>query len=239
MATSDKTTGKEVVCAFCDLRKIGLFGALEEDFLSRVDEEKTVHSYRARQVIFHEGTPPLAIYCVRAGRVKLYRSGSKGEEVVLRILGPGDVFGHRPLLAGELYAATAEAIEEAEVCVLPKQTLTELLRVSPSLAFEMLARLSRDLRISEDQLIDLSQRSVKQRAASLLLTFLEGSGESVDGGIKLSIPIQRKEMAQMVGTTPETFSRTLHDLAERGLVSLSRSEIIVVDEAALRRVSGD
>lgn len=239
MRSGDRSDVREVTCALCDLRKIGLFGALEDDFLGRVDTEKTVHLYRQRQVVFHEGTPPLAIYCIRAGRVKLYRTGSKGEEVVLRILVPGDVFGHRPLLAGELYAATAEAIEEAEVCVLPKQTLIELLRVSPSLALEMLARLSRDLRVSEDQLLDVSQRSVKQRAANLLLMFLEGCGERIDGGVKLAIPIQRKEMAQMVGTTPETFSRTLHDLAERQAIALSRSEIVVIDEKLLRQIAGE
>jgi len=230
---------QEIYCALCDLRSSGLFGALEEELLDQVDKAKTVHSYQARQVIFHEGTPPLAIYCIRTGRVKIFRSTNRGEEQVIRILGPGDTFGHRPLLANEPYAASAEAIEETEICVLPKQVLLALLAQSPKLAFELLKRLSKELRVSEDLLLELSQRTVKQRSAGLLLMFLEHCGERVEEGVRLAIPIQRKEMAQMVGTTPETFSRTLHDLAEAGVIILSRSEIVVRSETSLRKIVGD
>ncbi|MFH1681549.1 MAG: Crp/Fnr family transcriptional regulator [Candidatus Eisenbacteria bacterium] len=234
-----KDRGQKIACLLCDLRRIGLLAKVDEKLLDRVECEKVIHRFKPRQVVFHEGTPPLAAYCLREGRVKLYRSGKRGEEIVLRVVGPGAAFGYRPLLCDELYAVTAEAIEESEICVLPKQVLLDLLRESPSFAADLLARVARELRLSEDQLLDLTQKSVRQRSAGLLLMFVEGCGEKTDGGIRLSIPVQRKEMAQMVGTTPETFSRTLHDLAERGILSLSRSTIVVTDEAELRRLAED
>ncbi|MBM3321385.1 MAG: Crp/Fnr family transcriptional regulator [Candidatus Eisenbacteria bacterium] len=237
--TRRQDSGKKIPCAVCDMRKNGLLSRVEERLLERVEGAKVIHRFGPRQVIFHEGTPPLAVYCLRAGRVKLYRSGKRGEEVVLRVLGPGAAFGYRPLLCEELYAVTAESIEESEVCVLPRQVLTDLLRDSPSFAIDLLARIARELRYSEDQLLDLTQKSVLERTSGLLVMFLENCGEKTDGGIRLAIPIQRKEMAQMVGTTPETFSRTLHELAERGIIVLSRSDIVVRDEAALRQAVGE
>ena len=224
-------------CVVCDFRSIGIFGALEDNLLDTANKRKTIHTYKARDVVFYSGTPPLAVYCIRTGRVKIYRAGSKGDEIVLRIYGPGDVFGQCSLFAGDVYRSTAEAIEPTEICVHPKDLIMELLANSSSLAIEFLARLAGDLRITQDLLLDVSQRSVKERTASLLLMFLDHCGEKTDLGMRLCIPIQRKEMAQMVGTTPETFSRTLHDLAEAGLLSLSRSEIVIVDTEALGKIS--
>jgi len=230
-------TGKEIRCAICDIRSSGLFGAIDEKHLDEVDRNKTIRVYRPRQVIVYEGTPPLAIYCIRTGHVKLYKTGNRSEDHVLRILGPGDTFGYRPLLANEPFAATAEAIDEAEICAMPRQVLMDLLEKSPSLAFEIMTRLSRELRISEDQLMNLAQRSVRQRAAQLLLMLAEGCGKETEEGIEISLPLQRKDMAQMIGTTPETFSRTLHDLADRNLIRLSRSEIVIRDRDGLVRVA--
>jgi CRP/FNR family transcriptional regulator len=233
--TTDPT--RKIECHLCQLRNASLFRAVEDDLLKEIDCEKVTHTFRPRQVIFHEGTPPLAIYCIRSGRVKLYRNGWRGEEVVIRVLGPGAPFGYRPVLGSDLYSATAEAIEETEICVIPKQVVTELLRKSPVFALDLLARIAADLRVSEDRMLDLTQKSVRARSANLLLMFLDGAAEPADGGIRLSIPIQRKEMAQIVGTTPETFSRTLHEMAGQGIVSLTRSGIVVTDEPALRRAA--
>jgi CRP/FNR family transcriptional regulator len=169
--------------------------------------------------------------------VKLYKTGSRSEDHVLRILGPGDTFGYRPLLASEPFAATAEAIDEAEICAMPRQVLMDLLEKSPSLAFEIMSRLSRELRISEDQLMNLAQRSVRQRAAQLLLMLAEGCGKEGENGISITLPLQRKDMAQMIGTTPETFSRTLHELAEQNLILLTRSQIVIRDQDALAHVA--
>ncbi len=228
----------KIRCLFCEIRQDGLFRRVGDDKMERVECEKVLHRYRAHQIIFHEGTPPLAVYCIRTGMVKLFRSGKRGEDVVLRVLGPGEAFGYRPVLCDEPYAASAEAVEATEVCVVPKQTLLDLLRDEPAFALDLLARVAYELRVSEDQILDLTQRTVLQRTAGLLVTFVEACGERTNGGIRLAIPVQRKEMAQMVGTTPETFSRTLRDLADKGILSLSRLEMVVTDETALRRQAG-
>jgi CRP-like cAMP-binding protein len=230
-------SAKEIRCTLCDIRASGLFGAVDLEYLDEVDRSKTVRVYRPRQVIVYEGTPPLAVYCIRAGHVKLYKSGGRSEDHVLRILGPGDTFGARPLLANEPFAATAEAIDEAEICAMPRQVLMDLIEKCPSLAFEIMTRLSRELRISEDQLLNLAQRSVRQRAAQLLLMLADGCGKEVEGGTQISLPLQRKDMAQMIGTTPETFSRTLHDLGAKDLIVLSRSEIVIRNRDALVRIA--
>ncbi|MBN1825113.1 MAG: Crp/Fnr family transcriptional regulator [Candidatus Eisenbacteria bacterium] len=228
---------KQAGCIQCLTRRSGLLQVLDGEMLERADREKRLQVYKRRQVIFHQGSAPSHVFCIHSGQVKLYKMGSKSEEQVIRVLGPGDAFGYRPLLAGETYASTAVALERTEVCAIPERTFFDLLELSPRLARVVMERLAREVRIFEDQVIGLSQRSVLQRTAHLILMMLKGCGEKTDHGVRLSAPMKRMEMAQMIGTTPETFSRTLHSLANEEILSLSRSEILVRDIEGLKRLA--
>lgn len=224
-------------CFLCDLRNQGVFSCLQRDQLRQMEREKTARRYRRGQAIFYEGDPPFAVYCIHSGRVKLFKLGGRAEPQVTRLLGPGETVGYRAVLANEPYEATAEAVEPSLVCVVPKATLFALLRLSPDLAFAFMAKLSRELRASEEQLLLLSQESVRQRTAHLLLMLWEGGGEDAALDPVIKPVIQRKEMAQMVGTTPETLSRVLSQLDRCGVLSVTRSEIRVKDPSTLRKVA--
>lgn len=88
------------------------------------------------------------MYCIFSGRVKLYKQKKNGELQVIRLLGPGDVFGYRALFASEPYAVTAEAIETATVCAITKNMLFEVMRKSPDLTFQFLSKLSQELTVT-------------------------------------------------------------------------------------------
>jgi len=222
-------------CGFCSLREETIFGCLEGEALRLLECDRIVRAYHRGQVIFCEGGLPSAVYCIRAGHAKLYSIGSRAEQQVLRIAGPGETLGYSALLSGKPHEMSAEAVDHAEVCVIPKQTLTFLLGQSPKLASALLIKLALELREVESKLVSMSQDSVKQRTASLLLMFLGDNSSSPESSIRSSI--RRKEMAQMVGTTPETFSRVLAHFSRSGILSLSRTEIRVRDQGALRRLA--
>ena len=156
-------------CKTCNLRSNTLFSVLKGDQVARLDREKTVREYQRGEVIFYESTPSFAIYCIHSGWVKLFKVGSRAERQVVRLLGPGDVIGHRALLAGEPYSATAEVIEAGHICTIPKEPLIKMLEESAKLSLSFMAKLALELRESEDQLLILSHKSVRQRTARLLL----------------------------------------------------------------------
>ncbi len=225
-------------CAKCSIRDCTIFSVLKGDQLARLDQGKTSREYRRGEVIFYESTPSFAIYCIRSGWVKLYKVGSLAERQVVRLLGPGDIIGHRAVVADEPYSSTAEVIETADICAIPKEMLIDMLRESPKLSLGFMAQLAKELRFSEEQMLILSHKSVRQRLAQLLLLLMSRSHEGKSSYIKLKIPIRRNEMAQMIGTTPESLSRALRYLAQRGTIETTRTELLIKDPTALRRLSG-
>lgn len=217
----------------------GVFAALEPHLRPRLDAFRHIHHHRAGHIFCVEGDPAPVVTVVLEGAVKLTRAGERGDHQVLRLLGPGDTFGLRPVLAGDTFAVTAVALAEGQTCTYPARAVVELLRASPDFAAAVMAHLARELRYSEDMLMVLTRRPVKRRIAEVLLLL---HGQSVPGddwtpftGIRL----KRKEMAQMVGTTPETLSRTLAEFAALGLIALNRRQIVLTDVDGLKAAERD
>ncbi|MBI5836712.1 MAG: Crp/Fnr family transcriptional regulator [Candidatus Eisenbacteria bacterium] len=226
-------------CSLCGTRKGGCLTALSTSAFERLEGDVATHLFRRGDVLFHAGTPAHSLYVLRSGQAKVYLTGSDGEERVVRLLGPGEMLGYRPLCAGETYGASASAVTDAEVCIIPWPVLRETLRQEPELALELLAKLARELRISEELMMDLVCRPVRQRAARLLLGLLHTRQDAPEPATILAAELKRKDMARMIGTTPETFSRVLRAFALRGIVGLARDRITVRNRALLRRAAGE
>ena len=189
-------------------------------------------------MIFYQGQPPFAIYCLISGGAKIYKSSETGERVLIRVLGVGQLLGYRPVLANEPYAATAEAIKPTVACVITRENFFEILRASPTLCGRFLSKLARELRISEEQLLTVATEPVRKRLARLLLLMLKSADTPAHANSLVPTDYRRMEMAQMIGTTPETLSRALRLMARQGLIQVTRREIRVMDPARLAAVAG-
>jgi CRP-like cAMP-binding protein len=190
------------------------------------------------RVLFNEGAPPLSVHCIRSGLVKITKVGSGGEEQILRILGPGEVVGYRAVLAREPYAATAQAVEETWVCTIPATTLDDLLRSSPQMAVDLLAKVARELRISEEVLIGIHHKTVRRRLAGALLLLASPSTEATQAAGEAVVRLSRKDLGHLVGASPETISRTLRGLVQGGMVTTTRTEIHIADPKRLQSLAG-
>lgn len=221
-------------CPRCSARESSAFCSLADSSLTTLDHGRVSHRYRSRQVIFYEGTPALAVYCIESGLIRLYKSGGTDRETTIRLLRPGDLVGYRAVISGEIFAATAEAVEDTVVCTIPRDVFLKVLRDDPEFSFEMMTRLARELRVSEDEMMHRLHRPVPQRTARMLLML----ADETDSQPAVTLPVRREDLARMIGTTPETLSRTLHRFARRGLVSLDRRAIVILDGPALRRIAG-
>jgi CRP/FNR family transcriptional regulator len=195
------------------------------------------HAYQRGQTIFHEGTPALAVHCIRSGTVKLSRRVGGGDEVVVGVLAPGELIGFRAVLADLAYGITAETLEPAVVCTIPRELFMGLVRESADLAIHLLKQLAREVRFTEEQLVERTRQSVSKRTARLLARLKQGSAPGFRASPRLGITMSREQMALFIGTTPETLSRTLHAFAGRGIVELDRKSIRVRDVAALLKMA--
>ena len=225
-------------CTVCQSQPPGFTCGLNPRVQAAVGTATVTQAYRRGQTVFLAGTPASALYVVHSGQVKIFRGGPGGEVQVLRVLGPGEILGYRPLLANELYASSGEAVEDSALCVIPAAIVRDLLRDIPEFAIELLAKLARELRVSEDLMMGLLHHPVRRRAARVLLALLEDNRHASDPMILRTRHLRRQDMARMIGTTPETFSRVLRDFCQRGMVSLSRDHIRVRDMDLLKKAAG-
>ncbi len=220
-------------CPVCGRKGPGPFCELAGSEKTGLETGRTVARYAAGEVIFSQGQPSLAVYCLTSGGAKVYKNALRGGQVILRVLGVGELLGYRPVLSGEPYAATAEAIVPTTACVITREHLFEGLRGSPELSARLLAKMARELRISEEQLLSIASEPVRRRIARLLVLTLRAAGVPMRANARVPTAYRRADMAQMIGTTPETFSRTLRQMASQGVIHVTRTEICVLNPGRL------
>lgn len=211
-------------CSACPRRSRGVLADLPDETLACLDAEHRVARYRKGETVYSEGDSAAALYCVYSGRVRLYRLTPGGGLRVLRFVEPGQLFGVADLLTGLSRTVTAEAAETAEVCRFPARFATALARRDPGFALALTSSMALDLRRTEELLLDVAS-PVRDRVARLLL--------EIAGAETAEIPMSRLEMAQLIGTTPETLTRVLSELDREGVIRRSRRRLRIEDRAAL------
>lgn len=185
-----------------------------------------------KQQLFQDGELPEGAYAVLRGSLKLFKSGSDGEEHILSLTLPGSFLGLRALIADEPYSASAMAREESELFFYDASHFRKFLAENPAAARAAFAMLGRQLRVAREGLFERSATAAPARLAHCL-ALLEQQF-NLGGKIRVS----GQELASMIGVTPETVSRQLKALEKQGLVSHVAREIRVKNRAGLLQLSG-
>lgn len=197
-----------------------------------IEFEKDANLFAKHQKIFQEGTRPLGLYCINKGKVKIYKSGINGREQILRLAKEGDVVGYRSLISGDNYTASAATLEESMICFIPKNVFFNLLQHNHDLVSNMMKLLSRDLKIAEIKVTELSQRSVRERVAETILMLRETYGMEADNET-LQAVLSREDLASIAGTATETLIRILSELNKEKMIALAGKKIRILDMQAL------
>lgn len=224
-------------CVDCDVNGHGVLCALSKENKAKITQNKGGNFYKKGQVIFYEGNHVNGLYCIYDGMVKLSKLGENGKEQIVRFAKRSDILGYRSLLSDEPYQATATAMEDCWVCVIPKERFLNLLEAEPKLSLDVLKLLSQDLKLAEQLLLDISQKSVKERIAEAIILLKKSFGYQNDGRT-IAAHLTRSEIADIAGTTTETTIRTLAQLSQEGLIDLSRKSIRIRNYDALARMAG-
>ncbi len=225
---------KSTDCESCSSKEKGVFCDLEKSDLEEVSDNKVTNFYKKGQTLFFQGNPPFGLYCIGEGKVKVSKIGNDGKESIVRVASDGDVLGHRSLFTEQYYTATATALEDSRICFIDKKFIMKAMQKHPSLSFNLISRLSRDLGSAEQKVASLFQKNVRERLAELILVLKESYGVSnEDGSFTLNIKLTREEMASMIGTASETLIRFMSEFKDDGLITQQGKTIIILDEEAL------
>jgi CRP-like cAMP-binding protein len=223
-------------CYQCHARPGHLFSCLSRDHVAAVERARAPRAYATGQVLFHEGDPPLVVYCISSGSVRLARQSGHGNEVAIGIRGAGDLVGFRAVFAMLPYGATAVTLGPSGICAIPRAAFLDSVARSSALALELLRRLAARSRLTEEQLVNRAAEHVRARTARLLLGLQRLEDPHAGGQTAPTAGVGREEMALLIGTTRETLSRTLHEFVRQGLLELLPSGIRLLDPKRLKAI---
>lgn len=217
------------------LKPLSIFSLLEEPDLEKISSVTTEKSYQKNEVIFHQGSRGSTLFVLKSGLVKISLIDSSGREAILRMISENDFFGEMSLLDGHFRSASITAVEESKAVLISREDFTCLIQQYPSIAFNMLASLSRRLRKTNEKIASLSFFDAYGKVARTLLDFIANQGERHGDQIILNLPFSRQEMANMTGISRETFARILNEFQVRGCLKTEGKKIVILDEAILKR----
>lgn len=201
---------------------VPIFNHLEVQQMAEILEITHSVSFKKREVLYQAGDQSDSLYIVNKGKVKNYRLTDSGKEQLVRILNPGDFTGEYALFNDSIHESYAEAILDTSVCMIKRSDLQTLLTKYPSISMNILKAFSNRLEQSEKQTTLFATEKIETRIALFLTQCLEEASNEV------TLPMSKRDLASYLGTTPETLSRRLTQLEQRGLIKRKSNKIIEI-----------
>lgn len=206
---------------------VALFEGLTEDEVMAVAQAARMRHVPRHTFLFHQGDPADAIYVVLQGQVRLSQVTTNGQEVIIRFMGPGDLFGVIAALRKAVYPISVETVEDAEFLVWGKSVMMELMTRFPRLSINAMQSLTERVQEMQDRVRELQTERVERRIARTLLRLTRQVGQKVDQGVLIDLALTRQDLAEMTGTTLYTVSRVLSQWEQEGLVESGRERIVI------------
>ncbi|TYA92304.1 Crp/Fnr family transcriptional regulator [Seonamhaeicola marinus] len=221
-------------CEQCIIKQFNSLKSLTKSELIRISGCKTSRVIKKGEVIFEEGDVLNGVYCVRDGICKLTKLSENGKDQIVKMVVKGDLLGQRSVVSSERSNLKATALNDMEVCFIPRSEILKDLHKNPEFTFDVLRNMAKDLKEADDVIVNMAQKSVKQRLAETLIYIHDSFGVNPDG--TLSVLLSREDFANIVGTATESAIRVLSQFKREGLISTVGKHIKIQNIEALKRV---
>ena len=217
------------------LARAGIFQGVDQEASEALGDQFEIIDAPRGSILFNEGDPGDSLYIVLSGKVKLGRRSSDGRENLVAVMGPSDQFGELSLFDPGPRTATAVAVTDARVAVLPKEALVKWVAERPQIALQLMRVIARRLRRTNTMLADLIFVDVPGRVAKQLLQLAQRFGSVEGGQLRVTHDLTQEELAQLVGASRETVNKALADFASRGWLRLEGKSVVILDRERLSR----
>ncbi len=221
-------------CENCIVRKFNALRAMSKEELKAVSDSKISKQVKKGDMIFDEGEKLGGVYCVRSGVSKLSKLSSNGKDQIVKLASKGEVLGQRSVVAEESSNLSAVAVSDMEVCFIPREAVVKTLHKNPDFTYEVLRHMAHDLREADDVIVNMSQKTVKQRIAEALLYLKSNFGEDSEG--YLALVLSREDIANVVGTATESCIRILSEFRKKQWIKTSGKRMAILEERKLKEL---
>lgn len=223
-----------IKCEQCMVRQLNAMKTLTKMELKKVSESKIKQNYEKGDVIFKEGELLNGVYCIKSGVCKLIKLSSNGKDHTVKLMGLGELLGQRSVITNEHTNLSAVALNDVELCFIPKDQIIDSVYSNKEFSMQLLQQFAKDLRVAEDDIIDMAQKSVRQRMANVLVYIHNSFGVDKEG--LLNIVLSREDYANIVGTATESAIRILSQFKKEGLITTNGKSIRITNVEGLKRV---
>lgn len=219
-------------CENCIVRQFNSLRAMSKEELKKVSDSKVYKTIKKGDTLFEEGEKLDGVFCVRDGVSKLSKLSPNGKDQIVKLASKGEVMGQRSVIAQESTNLSAIAVSDMEVCFIPKEIISNTLNANPNFAVEVLRHMAHDLKEADDVIVNMSQKSVKQRMAEAFLYLNKNYGHDDEGFLRLTL--SREDYANVVGTATESCIRIISEFKKKGLIKTSGKKIGIANEKLLQ-----
>jgi CRP/FNR family transcriptional regulator, nitrogen oxide reductase regulator len=221
------------------LRRVPFFSGVAAENIAAINGRFHERSYAAGEAIYMAGDSAVRLYVVAVGKVKVTRHTLAGQDVVLDILAPGELFGALSTLGDAEYPDTAQALTPSCVLEIAAEDFQAILQGYPTVALAALDIVAGRLQIAHEQIRQLSAQPATSRVAAALLALGRKLGEPRDGAVLIEMPLSREDLAAMTGATVETVSRIMSKLRTQGVIRSGRRWVAIADHDRLAALAGE
>ena len=222
-------------CEQCIVREISSLKALSKDELISMAHCKVSKTVKKGDAIFEEGESVNGVFCVKEGVCKMTKLSPNGKDQIVKLAKKGELLGQRSLISDEPANLSAVALEDMEICFIPKSEVIQFFNKNNQFSMNVMKTICGDLKEADDLMVGMAQKSVKARLAFTLLNLEETFGTNDDHSLK--IQLSRDELASIIGTATESCIRLLSDFNKLKIISLKGKAIAILDKNKLKKLA--
>ena len=219
------------------IQSLPIFAAMDDVELDDVVGRATALRIPKGSAVFEQGEIARSFYVLLNGRLKVVKATPEGQQVVIRFVAPGDIYGIAKALNRADYPATATALVDSVTLAWDMAIWDDFMERHPSFARNVMQMMGQRIQEAHTRLKELATQDVEHRVAHAVLRLVRQSGREVEGGVLVDFPVTRQEIAEVSGTTLHSVSRVLSAWENAGLVVVGRQKVIVCDLERLSHIA--
>lgn len=203
---------------------VPIFNHLETEEMDDIAKQTQSRTFQKGEYLYQPGETSDSLYIIHTGLVRIFHLTESGKEQLVRFLFPGDFTGEMAIFNSSIHESFAEAAKETTVCILTRSNMQDILSKYPAIPLKIMEEFSNRLEKSEKQTTLVATEKVETRLAIFLAELIEKESNEI------TLPMSKKDLASYLGTTPETVSRKLGSLEDRGLIKqITNKKILITD----------
>lgn len=219
------------------VRALPLFANMQDSELDRLLSRASMRRIPLGEAVYEQGQKATQFYLLLHGRLKVTQVTPEGQQLIVRVVHPGDLFGFAQALQRNDYPGTPIAAAESVVICWPNEVWASFVEQNPHLAVNAMRTIGQRLQEAHTRIREMSTQEVERRVAHTVLRLIEQAGRPEKDGVSIDFPLTRQDVAEMTGTTLHTVSRLFSAWESRGIVKGGRQKLLVRDAERLQALA--